>query len=97
MTKDIGVDKELLIRDQLRSLVNKYSPTENETVYEQAVRYGKIAYETYTIDFCKSTGESIVDQFLNWDALSNAHKNAWIEVGTQIEKTVFKDMKDNQY
>lgn len=64
---------------ELRSLTDKYSEPLNETVYEQSVRYGQLAYKAFQLKLPKN-------DFLPWSKLPKESKQAWIEVGTQIEK-----------
>src|ERR1700748_60625 len=42
-------DKFIINRDILRKLIESHPSIKKETVYEQSIRYGKIAYEAYVI------------------------------------------------
>lgn len=77
-------DKFLVNRDVLRKLIEGYPTTQKETVYEQAVRYAKIAYEAYVIKLQN-------DRAVGFDYLPENIKQAWIEVAIQIEKATLKD------
>lgn len=89
MSKNITGDNVIERRNQLRSLTEKYISPDNETVYEQAVRYGKIAHEAY----CRIMNVDWNPDPL-FDNLSKIEQQAWIEVGTQIERFSLKENKD---
>lgn len=86
----IETDTWLERRDQLRSLVDRRASVPNETVYEQAVRYGKIAHEAY----CRVLNNGPWNPEPYFEGLSVEEQQAWIEVGTQIERAVLKDLKE---
>ena len=76
-------------KEQLRKLTDKYPSTDNETVYGQALRYGKIAHEAY----CRVMNTDwILDP--RFDGLTKVEQQAWIEVAMQIERAVLKDQND---
>ena len=77
------IDNFLIIREKLRNFVEKYSTTDDESVYDAAVRYGRLAYDVY----CYSLNLNGV----SFENLSNEEQVAWIEVGTQIERITLKE------
>lgn len=72
------VDEFIVRRNLINSIIKNNPSRSRETLWDQSVRYGKIAYEAFSLkmhhdDFC-------------WDKLTDNEKFAWIEVGTQIER-----------
>ena len=65
----------------LKTIYDRHKPIADETVYDQSVRLGKIAYEGFKI---KLYGFSSND----WDSLSDNEKHAWIEAGTDRKSVV---------
>ena len=84
------VDKILMRKDMLRSLVDEFKSPPNETVYEQAVRYGRLAHKAHYVSIIRDVNliEAIVTPF---ELLSKEEQIAWIEVGNQIERITLKE------
>lgn len=82
------VDSFLNKKNYLRELIEKYNPLPMETVYEQSVRYGKIAYNSFKKELNDSD-----KQYDIWSDLSITEQQAWITVGVQIEKITLIENK----
>jgi hypothetical protein len=83
-----GVDAFLFKKDYLKELIEKSTPTPKETVYEGAVRYGKIAYQSY-----KTKMDDYDRRNDMWEDLGEDERQAWITVAGQIEAITLRENK----
>lgn len=80
-------NKILKRKEQLRGLVDEFKSPPSETVYEQSVRYGQLAFEAFKLMLPNYYNEDSTP----WSLLSQEQTLAWIEVGTQIERITLKE------
>jgi hypothetical protein len=80
----MSVDDFLKQRDALRIMVDKFPATSMETVWDQSVRYGRLAFETFILMYPEVNLNS-------WAHLSDIQRLAWIEVGNQLEQITLKE------
>ncbi len=82
--QELDVDAFLKRKDEIRNLVDEFPGNIHETVWEQSVRYGKLAYKTFQLMFPK-------EDFITWIDLKEESRLAWIEVGNQLERITLKE------